>query len=228
MFGLWNVKKKGNTVWHLQMFHSVWAESKTVWTTTERSSKLWQKENSNTWLKPLIKIVADWFSVSQLIGSVLCVSSRRPQSVQQRCGFRKASRKPEPKKVEEPEAAIHHRTPPPHLDQQAPSGSPRPFSRLVRPFIFTVGVGGVYLSVSQMTSSVRSWTDVNAMSVYRLLLRLCGHLAVRISQVPSPELLQWYESRLAGEAATSETRRHPQTGEGRKREGGGCISSFNL
>lgn len=160
-------------------------------------------------------------------GSVLCVSSRWPHSFQQRRGFRKASRKPETKKVEEvqppptesSEAAIHRRTSTPHLDQQAPSSSPRAFGRLVRPFVFTVGVGVVYLSVSEVTSSARSQAGVNAMSVYRLLLRLSSHLAVWVSQVPSPELLERYESWLAGEAATSETRGRSQRGEDRRQGG---------
>ncbi|KAL7401417.1 hypothetical protein ABVT39_027856 [Epinephelus coioides] len=71
---------------------------------------------------------------------------RWPHSLQQRCGFRKAAKKPEPKKVEEDlgaEAAVQRRTPTPQLEQQqaAPS-SPRAFNRLIRPFIFTVGFTG--------------------------------------------------------------------------------------
>lgn len=122
--------------------------------------------------------------------------------------------------------------PPPDLHPSLrPTGSIRltaAFHSACQTFHLHCGGRSVYLSVSQVTSSVRSQTGVNAMSVYRLLLRLCGHLAVRISQVQSPELLRRHESRLAGEAATSETRRHPQRGEDRKRGGGGAFSSLNL
>uniref|UniRef100_A0A7N8XVY3 rhomboid protease n=1 Tax=Mastacembelus armatus TaxID=205130 RepID=A0A7N8XVY3_9TELE len=68
------------------------------------------------------------------------------------CGFKKATRKPESKRVvpEEPgpphtessEAAIQRRTPAPQWDQQAPSGPPRAFGRLFRPLVFTVGFTG--------------------------------------------------------------------------------------
>ncbi|XP_008285452.1 presenilins-associated rhomboid-like protein, mitochondrial isoform X2 [Stegastes partitus] len=76
---------------------------------------------------------------------------RWPHSFQQRCGFRKAARKPESKKVEEElgpahtelsEAGAHRRSPAPHLDQQAPPSSPRAFGRLLRPLVFTVGFTG--------------------------------------------------------------------------------------
>ncbi|XP_044059095.1 presenilins-associated rhomboid-like protein, mitochondrial isoform X2 [Siniperca chuatsi] len=76
---------------------------------------------------------------------------RWPHSFQQRCGFRKAARKPETKKVESElgpphaessEAAVPRRTSTPHCDQQAPPSSPRAFGRLVRPLVFTVGFTG--------------------------------------------------------------------------------------
>ncbi|CAI5692580.1 unnamed protein product [Oreochromis niloticus] len=76
---------------------------------------------------------------------------RWPQSFQQRCGFRKAARKPESKKVEEElgpahsessEAAAQRRTPAPHWDHQAPPSPPRAFGRLVRPLVFTIGFTG--------------------------------------------------------------------------------------
>ncbi|XP_022594401.1 presenilins-associated rhomboid-like protein, mitochondrial [Seriola dumerili] len=76
---------------------------------------------------------------------------RWPHSFLRRCGFRKAARKPESKKVEEElapphtessEAAIQRRTSTPHCDQQAPPSSPRAFSRLIRPLVFTVGFTG--------------------------------------------------------------------------------------
>lgn len=124
------------------------------------------------------------------------LSTRWPQSFQQRCGFRKAARKPESKKVEEElgpahsessEAAAQRRTPAPHWDQQAPPSPPRAFGRLVRPLVFTIGVGDV-VSMA-MTPLMMSRTGVDSMSVYRLLLRLGGHLAVRVPQVSSAELL---------------------------------------
>lgn len=129
---------------------------------------------------------------------VLCLSSRWPHNLQQRCGFRKAARKPESKKVEEElasphtessEAVVPRRTSTPHWEQQTPPGSPRAFSRLLRPLVFTVGVGDVHLFLLEVTAGAVSQTGVNSMSVYRLLLRLSGHLAVRVPQVSSPELL---------------------------------------
>ncbi|KAM6932034.1 presenilin-associated rhomboid-like protein, mitochondrial isoform 1-T1 [Lycodopsis pacificus] len=78
--------------------------------------------------------------------------SRWPHNFQQRCGFRKAAKKPESKKVEEElvtphtessEATLHRRTPAPHVEQhQAAPRSPRAFSRLLRPLVFTVGFTG--------------------------------------------------------------------------------------
>ncbi|TMS01170.1 Presenilins-associated rhomboid-like protein, mitochondrial [Larimichthys crocea] len=74
---------------------------------------------------------------------------RWPLSLQQqRCGFRKAARKPESRRPEEelgpphaesPEAAAARRTPP---DLQAQPGPTRAFSRLLRPLVFTVGFTG--------------------------------------------------------------------------------------
>lgn len=93
---------------------------------------------------------------------VSCLTSRWPHSFQQRCGFKKATRKPEPKKVEEElhsthsessEPAAHRRDSTPYWEQQAPPSPPRAFGRLVRPFLFTVGVGDVYLLVLEVTSS---------------------------------------------------------------------------
>lgn len=155
-------------------------------------------------------------------GAVVCLSTRWPHSLQQQCGFRKAARKPESRKVEEDLGHSHAESseaPPPRRhptspqwEQQAPPSSPRAFSRLLRPLVFTVGVR---CRSPDLTSDIIS--DVpegaNAMSVHRLLFRLGGHLAVRVAQVPSPELLRRGPSRLAGEAATAETRRRPQTGE---------------
>uniref|UniRef100_A0A3P9HSW3 rhomboid protease n=1 Tax=Oryzias latipes TaxID=8090 RepID=A0A3P9HSW3_ORYLA len=82
---------------------------------------------------------------------------RWPHSLQQRCGFKKASKKPESRKAEEelspahtepPEAAVQRRTPPPHWEQQAPPSPPRAFGRLVRPFLFTVGFTGCSFSAA--------------------------------------------------------------------------------
>ncbi|XP_040901543.1 presenilins-associated rhomboid-like protein, mitochondrial isoform X2 [Toxotes jaculatrix] len=76
---------------------------------------------------------------------------RWPHSFQQRCGFRKATKKPESKKVEEEvgqpltessEGVVHRRTSTPHWDQQAPPSPPRAFSRLLKPLVFTVGFTG--------------------------------------------------------------------------------------
>nr|XP_020478369.1 presenilins-associated rhomboid-like protein, mitochondrial isoform X2 [Monopterus albus] len=77
---------------------------------------------------------------------------RWPHSCQQRCGFKKATRKPETKRVveEEPapphtessETTVHHRTSTPHWDQQVPPSSPRAFGRLIKPLVFTVGFTG--------------------------------------------------------------------------------------
>ncbi|XP_041655351.1 presenilins-associated rhomboid-like protein, mitochondrial isoform X2 [Cheilinus undulatus] len=76
---------------------------------------------------------------------------RWPYSFQQRCSFRKAARKPETKKLEEEpgpphiessEPTVQRRTSTPHIAHQTPHGSPRAFSRLLKPFVFTVGFTG--------------------------------------------------------------------------------------
>uniref|UniRef100_A0A4W6EVG0 rhomboid protease n=1 Tax=Lates calcarifer TaxID=8187 RepID=A0A4W6EVG0_LATCA len=84
-------------------------------------------------------------------------AGRWPHSLQHRCGFRKAARKPEPRKVEEDlppphtessEVPVQRRTSPSspspstHRAQQAPPSPPRAFSRLFRPLVFTVGFTG--------------------------------------------------------------------------------------
>lgn len=78
---------------------------------------------------------------------VLLSSSRCPHSFQQQCSFRRASRKPESKKVAEDlgpsqasEARAPQRPPTPHWEQPVPPDSPRAFGRLLRPLVFTVGV----------------------------------------------------------------------------------------
>ncbi|XP_068440994.1 presenilin-associated rhomboid-like protein, mitochondrial [Clinocottus analis] len=75
---------------------------------------------------------------------------RCPHSLQQRCGFKKAVKKPEPKKVEQlvppqaeaSEALAQRRAPAPHAKHRAPPTSPRAFGRLFRPLVFTVGFTG--------------------------------------------------------------------------------------
>lgn len=131
-------------------------------------------------------------------GAVVCLSTRWPHSLQQQCGFRKAARKPESRKVEENLEHSHTESseaPPPRRhpttpqwEQQAPPSSPRAFGRLLRPLVFTMGVR---CRPCDLTGDVISNVPAgaNAMSVHRLLLRLGSHLAVRVAQVSSPELL---------------------------------------
>lgn len=147
------------------------------------------------YLKHFVNESAESSSGGLSVVKVLRLSTRWPHSFQQRCGFRKATRKPESKRVEEElgtphtetsEPVVHRRTSTPHMDQQAPPGSPRAFGRLLRPLVFTMGVGDVHLWVVQVMPSA---TGVNSMSVYRLLLRLGSHLAVRVPQVSGPDLL---------------------------------------
>ncbi|XP_038153605.1 presenilins-associated rhomboid-like protein, mitochondrial isoform X2 [Cyprinodon tularosa] len=93
---------------------------------------------------------------------------RWPHSFQQRSGFRKASKKPEPKKPEDPvpahtessEAAFQNRAP-----LQPPVTPQRPFGRLVRPFLFTVGFTGSSFGLAaiwqyeSLKSRVQSYFD---------------------------------------------------------------------
>ncbi|XP_040040553.2 presenilin-associated rhomboid-like protein, mitochondrial isoform X2 [Gasterosteus aculeatus] len=76
---------------------------------------------------------------------------RWSHGIQQRCGFRKVSKKPESKKAEEElapphaeasEVAPQRRTPAPQVEHRAPLRSHRAFGRLVRPLVFTVGFTG--------------------------------------------------------------------------------------
>lgn len=100
----------------------------------------------------MVSVVNQQLLQPQDVAELLCLSTRWPHSLQQRCGFRKAGRKPESRRAEEelgpahtqpPEAAAPRRTSTPHLEQQAPPSSPRAFGRLLRPLVFTVGVGDV-------------------------------------------------------------------------------------
>ncbi|XP_070685880.1 presenilin-associated rhomboid-like protein, mitochondrial [Pempheris klunzingeri] len=65
-------------------------------------------------------------------------AGRWPHSLQQRCGFRKATRKPESRRGEEELGPLHTESPAP----LTPSSSPRSFGRLVRPLVFTMGFTG--------------------------------------------------------------------------------------
>lgn len=101
-------------------------------------------------------------------------AGRCPLGSQQRCGFRKAARKPESKRVEEdpgppqttsPPQPTLRRTSAPHWDQQAPPGSTRAFGRLVRPLVFTVGFTGCSFGAAaiwqyeSLKSRVQSYFD---------------------------------------------------------------------
>lgn len=149
--------------------------------------------------------------------------SRCPHIFQQQCNFRKAYRKPESRKADEDpsrsrtqpsEATAPHRlNTTPQMEHPVPPHSPRPFGRLVRPLVFTMGVSW------RSPQGLVGWchTGDNVMSVHRLRLRLGSHLAVWILEVSSPELLWRSASWLAGKTATSKTRRYPQTGEDSER-----------
>ncbi|CAN9510855.1 unnamed protein product [Ophioblennius macclurei] len=82
---------------------------------------------------------------------------RGPHSFQQRCGFRKVSRKPE--KMEE------DHSPTPQWEHHAPPPSPRSFGRLVKPLVFTVGfTGSAFASAAiwqyeSLKSRVQSYFD---------------------------------------------------------------------
>ncbi|XP_054649459.1 presenilins-associated rhomboid-like protein, mitochondrial isoform X1 [Dunckerocampus dactyliophorus] len=67
---------------------------------------------------------------------------RWPHSFQQRCGFRKVPRKPEAKKVDEELGPAHLDSSEVASHRQLHSSSPRSFSRLLRPVVFTVGFTG--------------------------------------------------------------------------------------
>ncbi|KAM6988458.1 presenilin-associated rhomboid-like protein, mitochondrial isoform 2-T2 [Tautogolabrus adspersus] len=122
-----------------------------------------------------------WRSCSVLLrltGEDVLRSSARggrcPHSFQQRCGFRKAAKKPETKKVEEElvpphtessEPIVQRRTSTPNWDHQTPLGSPRAFSRLIKPLVFTVGFTGCSFGLAaiwqyeSLKSRVQSYFD---------------------------------------------------------------------
>uniref|UniRef100_A0A1A8K939 rhomboid protease n=2 Tax=Nothobranchius kuhntae TaxID=321403 RepID=A0A1A8K939_NOTKU len=93
-------------------------------------------------------------SILRLIGEDTLWSSVRggrwPHSFQQKCGFRKAAKKPDSKKMEDcgpahtesVEAAVQRRTSIPNCDRQPPPDSQQAFGQLIRPFLFTVGFTG--------------------------------------------------------------------------------------
>uniref|UniRef100_UPI003AABE7AE presenilin-associated rhomboid-like protein, mitochondrial n=1 Tax=Centroberyx gerrardi TaxID=166262 RepID=UPI003AABE7AE len=68
--------------------------------------------------------------------------NRLSPGLQQRCGFRKAAKKAEPKRAEEELSPPRAEPPPPSWDAAAPPASPRNFSRLLKPLVFTVGFTG--------------------------------------------------------------------------------------
>ncbi|XP_074535736.1 presenilin-associated rhomboid-like protein, mitochondrial [Halichoeres trimaculatus] len=86
----------------------------------------------------LIRLTGEEVSRSSVRGG------RWPHSFQQRCGFRKATRKPEPKKVEEELGPPHTETSEPmvHRRTSTPPGPTREFGRLLKPLVFTVGFTG--------------------------------------------------------------------------------------
>lgn len=96
---------------------------------------------------------------------VLVLSSRCPHSFQQQCSFRRASRKPESRKVEEDPSptqtsearAPNRTTSPPLWEQPGPPKSPRAYGRLLRPLVFTVGVScsSLRANASQMLAPHR-------------------------------------------------------------------------
>ncbi|XP_020514814.2 presenilin-associated rhomboid-like protein, mitochondrial isoform X2 [Labrus bergylta] len=102
--------------------------------------------------------VMAWRSCSVLLrltGENVLRSSARggrcPHSFQQRCGFKKAAKKPEIKKVEKEvappktesyEHIAQQRTTGPNLDHPPHYGPPLLFSQLIKPFVFTVGFTG--------------------------------------------------------------------------------------
>ncbi|KAM3616575.1 uncharacterized protein V6R79_020204 [Siganus canaliculatus] len=91
-----------------------------------------------------------------LTGEALFRSSltggRCPHSFQQRCGFRRPTRKSEPKKAEEEPGPAHNASPDaaapppwssaPQVARQAPPSPARSFTRLIKPLVFTVGFTG--------------------------------------------------------------------------------------
>ncbi|XP_061733671.1 presenilin-associated rhomboid-like protein, mitochondrial [Nerophis ophidion] len=68
--------------------------------------------------------------------------SRWPHNFQQHCSFRKVAKKPETKNVGEEVLPGHFVSTKAALHRQPPSRSPRSFSRLLRPLVFTVGFTG--------------------------------------------------------------------------------------
>ncbi|XP_028276150.1 presenilins-associated rhomboid-like protein, mitochondrial isoform X2 [Parambassis ranga] len=135
---------------------------------------------------------------------------RWPHSFQQRCGFKKATRKPEPKKVEEElhsthsesSEAAHRRTSTPSWEPQAPPSPPRAFSGLVRPFLFTVGFTGCSFGSAaiwqyeSLKSRVQSYFDeVRADWLERVRPQKQGDIRKEINQ--------WWNSLSEGQRTVS-------------------------
>lgn len=74
-----------------------------------------------------------------------CAPNRFTLQTQQKCGFRKVAKKVEPKKgvAEEIEAneILQKKDVAPPPDRPTPHPPTRSFGRLVKPFVFTIGVG---------------------------------------------------------------------------------------
>ncbi|KAM6933369.1 presenilin-associated rhomboid-like protein, mitochondrial [Xenentodon cancila] len=137
-------------------------------------------------------------------------SGRWPHSLHRRCGFRKAARKPETKKAEEElgpahtessEMAVQRRNNA-HWDQQDPPGTPRAFSRLVRPFLFTVGFTGCSFASAaiwqyeSLKSRVQSYFDeIRADWLERVRPQKRGDVRKEVNQ--------WWNSLTEGQKTVS-------------------------
>ncbi|XP_030630358.1 presenilin-associated rhomboid-like protein A, mitochondrial [Chanos chanos] len=116
-----------------------------------------------------------WTKVDLINSAVFPKGNRFPLYPQQRCGFRKAQRKPEPNKrgQEEPahppadvsEAAVQKKAAPPQPEPPIPPVPPRRPGRLFRPLVFTVGFTGcsfgaaAILQYESVKSRVQSYMD---------------------------------------------------------------------
>lgn len=147
-----------------------------------------------------------WRSCSVLLslgaeGASRSVATRERwrHSVQQRCGFRKASKKPESRKVEEELGHAHSESseappprrslPTPQSEQQTPPSSPRSVGRLFRPLVFTIGFTGctfgsaAILQYESLKSRVQSYFDeVQADWLERLRPQKRGDARKQINQ----------------------------------------------
>ncbi|KAM3875056.1 presenilin-associated rhomboid-like protein, mitochondrial [Diretmus argenteus] len=131
--------------------------------------------------------------------------NRLSHSFQQRCGFRKTTKKPEPKKGEEDvgspaaessEGLVSRRAPP--GEPPTPPSSPRGFSRLVKPLVFTVGFTGCSFGSAaiwqyeSLKSRVQSYFDeVRADWLEKMRPRKHGDFRKEVNQ--------WWNSLSAGQ-----------------------------